>query len=105
MSILSFVEPFESVMPVAEDALSLAALTLRTVGGIGALIAMIMLFRPLFIGVWHALIITVNPRQTLEQRIEQRRRQNVVALKQHADEKSKDQPELASELRHFASRD
>jgi hypothetical protein len=68
MSILSFVEPIESVVPVAEDALAMAALTLRTIGGLGAMAAMLMLFRPLLTGVWHALLIAVKPRLTLAQR-------------------------------------
>jgi hypothetical protein len=68
MSILSFVEPIESVVPVAEDALAMAALMLRTIGGLGAVAAMLMLFRPLLTGVWHALLITVKPRLTSAQR-------------------------------------
>jgi hypothetical protein len=69
MSILSFVEPIESVVPVAEDALAMAALALRTIGGLGAMAAMFVLFRPLLTGVWHALLISVKPRMTTAQRI------------------------------------
>jgi hypothetical protein len=63
MSILSLVQPIESVVPVAEDALAIAALTLRTAGGFGALIAALVLFRPLLTGIWHALVITVKSRR------------------------------------------
>lgn len=69
MSILSFVEPIESVVPVAEDALAMAALALRTIGGLGVMAAMFVLFRPLLTGVWHALLISVKPRMTAAQRI------------------------------------
>jgi hypothetical protein len=72
MSILSLVQPIESVVPAAEDALSIAALMLRTIGGLGAVAAILMLFRPLLTGVWHALLITVKPRLTPVQRAARR---------------------------------
>jgi hypothetical protein len=109
-SILSFVEPLESAVPAAEDALAMAALMLRTAGGLGALIAMLMLFRPLLTGVWHALVITIKPRLSLQQRIlqrqqQQRRYQSTSMLNHGADENNISQPDLASELRNLAARE
>jgi hypothetical protein len=110
-SILSFVEPLESAVPAAEDALAMAALMLRTAGGLGALIAMLMLFRPLLTGVWHALVITIKPRLSLQQRIlqrqqrQQRRYQSTSMLNRGADENNISQPDLASELRNLAARE
>ncbi|RXZ36073.1 hypothetical protein D9O50_05815 [Oxalobacteraceae bacterium CAVE-383] len=75
MSILSFVEPIESVVPVAEDALAMAALALRTIGGLSAIAAMFILFRPLLTGVWHALLLSIRPRLTAAQRMAARQRQ------------------------------
>lgn len=69
MSILSFVQPIESVVPAAEDALTMVALALRTIGGLGAMAAMLVLFRPLLTGIWHALLIGIKPRLTIAQRI------------------------------------
>ena len=68
MSILSFVEPIESAVPVAEDALAMAALAVRTIGGLGAMAAMFILFRPLLTGIWHALVISIKPRTPVAQR-------------------------------------
>lgn len=68
MSILSFVEPIESAVPVAEDALAMAALAVRTIGGLGAMAAMFILFRPLLTGIWHALLISIKPRTANVQR-------------------------------------
>jgi hypothetical protein len=76
MSILSLVQPIESVVPAAEDALSMAALMLRTIGGLGAVAAILMLFRPLLTGIWHALLITVKPHLTPAQRTALRQRES-----------------------------
>jgi hypothetical protein len=101
-SILFLVEPLESAVPAAEDALALAALMLRTAGGLGALIAMLMLFRPLLIGVWHAAVITVKPRLSLQQRLARQRYQSTSMLN-HVDENNISPPDLASESHNLAA--
>jgi hypothetical protein len=61
-SILSLVEPLKPAIPALADALAMAALILRTAGGIGALIAIFILFRPLLTGIWQVLVMTIKPR-------------------------------------------
>jgi hypothetical protein len=90
MSILSFVQPIESVMPVAEDALAVTALALRTIGGLGAVAAMFVLFRPLLTGVWHALLIGVKPRMTAAQRIAVQQQASRRTVKSSGDVSSKE---------------
>jgi hypothetical protein len=112
-SILSFVEPLESAVPAAEDLLTMAALMLRTAGGLGALIAMLMLFRPLLTGVWHALVITVKPRLSQQQRTSQGLQQKRQKPQEHcqstsmsnhaADENNISPPDLESELPNLAA--
>jgi len=94
MSFMSLFAPIESALPAVEGVLSTAAAV--TVG---------MLFRPLFVGVWQTLVIIVKPRETLEQRTAQRRYKSALLLNRLANENSLHQPNLASELRNFASRD
>src|ERR1700712_1085161 len=67
-SILSIIEPLRPAIPAVEDALAMAALILRTAGGIGALIAILILFRPLLAGIWQVLVMTIKPRITLQPR-------------------------------------
>jgi hypothetical protein len=97
MSILSFVSPIEFA--------ATAVFVLRPIAGIAALIGFVMLFRPLLLGIWRTLVIIVKPRQTLEQRLNRRRFKSATALNRAAGETSMNQPNLASELRSFASRD
>jgi hypothetical protein len=99
MSLLSFAPSFESVMPVAEDALSLAALSLRTIGGLGVIAGMLLLFRPLIIGIWHAMLITVRPRRTLAQRAMQQQKHASVGPQAAAHENSIIRQDLTPDLR------
>ena len=61
-SILFIVESLKTAIPAASEALAIAALILRTAGGIGALIALLILFRPLLTGIWQVLVMTIKPR-------------------------------------------
>jgi hypothetical protein len=97
MSILSFVSPIEFA--------AAAVSVLRPIAGIAALIGFVILFRPLLVGIWRTLVIIVKPRQTLEQRLNRRRFKSAIALNRAAGETSMSQPNLASELHSFASRD
>lgn len=105
MPIMSVVASIESAMPFVQGMLIAAASLLRSVIGIGVAITMVMLFRPLFIGIWRAVVIVAKPRQTLEQRISRHRHKSAITLNRLANETSLSQPNLASELRCFASRD
>jgi hypothetical protein len=97
MSILSFVSPIEFA--------AAAVAVLRPIAGIAALIGLVLLFRPLLVGIWRTLAIIVKPRQTLEQRINRSRFKSAIALNRAARETGMSQPNLVSELRSFASRD
>ncbi|MDB5777511.1 MAG: hypothetical protein JWP38_3644 [Herbaspirillum sp.] len=102
---MSFFAPIESALPAVEGMLSTAATLLRPALGIGAAVTVGVLFRPLFVGLWQTLVIIVKPRETLEQRLERRRYKSALLLNRLADENSLRQPNLAAELRNFASRD
>lgn len=105
MTILSFAAPIESALPAAQGMLTAAATILRPALAIGAGITLFMLFRPLFVGFWRTVLIVVKPRKTLEQRITRHRFKSAIVLNRMANETSRSQPNLASELRCFASRD
>jgi hypothetical protein len=102
---MSLFAPIESALPGVEGVLSNAAALMRPAIGIGAAVTAGMLFRPLLVGLWQTLVIIVKPRETLEQRIGRDRYKSALLLNRLADENSLHQPNLASELRNFASRD
>ncbi len=105
MSILSFAGPIESALPVAQTVFGALMSVLRPAVGIGAAVMMAFLFRPLFVGVWRTLVIVAKPRLTLEERATRQRQKASIVLNRIANEHSMRQPNLASELRCFASRD
>jgi hypothetical protein len=76
--------------------LAMAALMLRTAGGIGALIAILILFRPLLTGIWHVLVMTIKPRLTLQQRSIRHSYQSASILGHITDENSISQLNLVS---------
>ena len=95
-SILSIVEPLQPAIPAAEEVLEMAALILRTAGGIGAVIAILILFRPLLTGIWQVLVMTIKTRLTLQPRSIRRAYQNTTILRHITDENSISQPNLVS---------
>ena len=95
-SILSIVESLKPTIPVIEVVLTMAALTLRTAGGIGALIALLILFRPLLTGIWHVLVMTIKPRLALQQRSIRRHYQSTNMMSHITDENSISQLNLVS---------
>jgi hypothetical protein len=73
--------------------------------GLGALLAILMVFKPLVLGLLRAAWLTIKPRQSLEQRMLQRKLRGMSMLERLATKFEASQPNLAAELRVLAGRD
>ena len=105
MSILNIAFPaqvlFQDAAVFAGTAVSVARPVLR----FSALAAVLMVFRPMLIGILRAAALVVKPRRSLEERNADRSLRDVLALNHLAREYEMNHPSLAAELRSIAARD
>jgi hypothetical protein len=104
MSILAIAFPAQAAIPVAQTVLGVAATLARPALGLGALLAVVLIFKPLLLGMLRAALLVVKPRESLEQRVARRTLRDVKRLHRMASEAEGLQPNLAAELRFLASR-
>ena len=81
-----------------------AAMVARPLFGLGALATFFVMFRPLVMGVFQAIRLTIFPRLTLEERNSRRTLQGVLMLNRMARDIEQFEPNQAAELRQLASR-
>ncbi|HYD58863.1 MAG TPA: hypothetical protein VEC35_00815 [Noviherbaspirillum sp.] len=97
MSILSIAFPVEAI---AANALAVA----RPLLGLGVLAALMVVFKPLLVGLLRAALLVIKPRKSLEERSQRSMLQSVLMLNRMARDLDRVQPSLANELRAIASR-
>ncbi|HZW14010.1 MAG TPA: hypothetical protein VFF81_12575 [Noviherbaspirillum sp.] len=104
MSILTVAFPAEAALPAfqvfAANALSIA----RPLLGLGILAALLVVFKPLLIGVLRAALLVIRPRKSLEERSSRRMLESVLLMNRMARDVEGSHPSLAAELRSIASR-
>jgi hypothetical protein len=76
----------------------------RPLLGLGMMAALMMVFKPLLIGLLRAALLVIKPRQSLEQRSARAQMRSVMKLNRMARDIESAHPSLASELRAIASR-
>jgi hypothetical protein len=82
--------------------MSAAVLAIAIPGGI--LATLLLIFKPLAIGLLRAALLVLKPRQSLEQRSALSKLRGAIALNRMAREMENIQPNLAAELRMLAGR-
>ena len=97
MSVLSIAFPVEAI---AANALAVA----RPLLGLGVLAALLVVFKPLLVGLLRAALLVVKPRQSLEERSRRSMMESVLMLNRMARDLDRVEPSLANELRAIASR-
>jgi hypothetical protein len=97
MSVLSLAFPAEAI---AANALAIA----RPLLGLGVLAALMVVFKPLLVGMLRAALLVIKPRKSLEERSQRSMLQSVLMLNRMARDFDAVQPSLANELRAIASR-
>lgn len=100
MSIWSIAFPFEAAVSVAGIAMGAA----RPLIGISLFATLLLLFQPLLKGLLQAGILLLSPRKSLEERRMVQKLRTASILHRIAHEYDASQPNLAAELRQFASR-
>lgn len=97
MSVLSIAFPVEAI---AANALAIA----RPLLGLGVLAALMVVFKPLLVGMLRAALLVIKPRKSLEERSQRSMLQSVMMINRMARDFDNVQPSLANELRAIASR-
>lgn len=100
MSFMAIAFPAQVAVPVAQTFANYA----RPLLGLGIFATLLMIFKPLVLGVFRAALLAVKPRRSLEQRNLRSKLQGVLMLNRMANEMDSSQPSLAAELRMLASR-
>ncbi len=105
MSFLAIAFPVEAAVPLAQTLIGASAALLRPLLGLGMLVTLLMVFKPLVVGILRAALVLVKPRKSLEQRVLQHRFNGVRLLNRMANDYAGSQPNFAAELRNLAGRD
>jgi hypothetical protein len=104
MSLLPIAFPVQAALPAAEALAGIALGAARPLAGFGALAAVLVMFKPLLIGIARAALLAIKPRRSLEERSQRRTMRGVLTLNRMARDLDATDPSLASELRSIASR-
>jgi len=105
MSILNIAFPAQAAFQDAAVFAGTAASIARPVLRFSALAAVLMIFKPMLIGILRAVALVVKPRRPVEERTGERSLRDAMALNHLAQEYEMNHPGLAAELRSIAARD
>jgi hypothetical protein len=104
MSFLTVAFPIQAVLPAAQTFAGSAISVARPLLGLSALAAVLVMFKPLLVGLLRAALLVLKPRRSLEERATRRTLESAMMLNRMARELETSQPSLAAELRFMASR-
>src|SRR5450830_1419298 len=105
MSAFAIAFPVEAAVPVAQSVIAATIAMTRPLLGLGVLVTLLMLFKPLVTGIVRATVVLFVPRKSLDQRVRQQRFNGVKMLNRMANDYSRSQPNFAAELRNLAASD
>jgi hypothetical protein len=95
---------FLSVLPAAEVFAGNAATLARPLLGLSAVVAFLLVFKPLLLGLARAALLVLRPRQSREERAARSRVRTIAKLNSMARRFDASEPGLANELRGLACR-
>lgn len=104
MSFLTIAIPAQGVAPAAEFALATLIANVRPLLGMGILATMLVVFKPLLLGVLRAATLIVHPRLTRAERVARRRAHDLADLSRAARELEDSCPAMSAELRALVAR-
>jgi hypothetical protein len=104
MSLLPIAFPVQAVWPAAQVVAGAAVGAARPLLGFGALAAVLVMFKPLLLGIGRAALLALKPRRSLEERSLRRTMRSVLMLNRMARDLDATDPSLAAELRSIALR-
>lgn len=104
MSILTIAFPAEAALPALQAFAANAVSIARPLLGLGILAALLVVFKPLLVGLLRAALLVVKPRKSLEERTSRHMLRSVLMMHRVARDVERNHPSLAAELRSIASR-
>lgn len=105
MSIWAIGFPAEAAISVVETLALMLARFSRPLLGWGALAGVMLLFKPLLIGLLQAALLVIQPRRSLSQRSARERLRDALLLARLVNHFETSHPSQAAELRLLAARD
>ena len=94
MSVLAIAFPVEAAVPVAQSLIGATVALMRPLLGLGVLVTLLMVFKPLVMGIVRAAVVLVVPRKSLEQRVRQHRFNGVKMVNRMAKEWTRHRADL-----------
>jgi|GEM_PF-2355320 len=105
MSIWALAFPAEAAVPVVEAIALTVVRASRPLLGVGLGAGVLLLFKPLLIGLLQAALLMVRPRRTREQRSARQKLSDMLLLGRLARQCAESHPNQAAELLALAARD
>ena len=105
MSMLAMTYPVQAAVPAVQTVLRAALLVARPLFGLGAMMTVLLAFKPMLAGFLRAIKLTFVPRLSREERKGRLAMQASLLLNRMAREVEPNQPNFAAELRYLASHD
>lgn len=101
---MSFLDIATSALPVAQNIIDNVKHLAVPLLGLIILAVIMIIFRPLMIGMLRAVMMLLNPRLTREQKTASRNLRNTLTIRRIANDLDNSSPNMAAELRALASR-
>jgi hypothetical protein len=104
MSFLNIAFPAASALPVAQVAVTSIIAAARPLLGLGILVTVLIVFKPLIMGMLRAALLVFNPKMTRDQKTASRNLRNMLTIRRIANDLDYSSPNMAAELRALAAR-
>ena len=104
MNFLNIAFPATSALPVAEMAIATLIASARSIVSMGAVLSLLIVFKPLLSGLLRAARLTLFPTRTREQKSARRTLRTMLTIQHLASDLDESSPAMAAELRALSGR-
>ena len=104
MSFLDIAISATSAMPATQVVLNSIIAAARPLLGIGILATMLIVFKPLIVGMLRACLLLLQPKLSREEKTAKRNLRNILTIRRMANDLDSSSPSMAAELRALAAR-
>ena len=104
MTFLNIAFPVASALPVSQMAISTVVGAARPLLGLGIVATMLVVFKPMLMGMLRAALLVISPRQSREEKTAGRNLRNMLTIRRIANDLDGTSPNMAAELRALAAR-
>ena len=104
MSFLDIAISATSALPATQVVLNSIIAAARPLLGIGILATMLIVFKPLIVGMLRACLLLLQPKLSREEKTAKRNLRNILTIRRMANDLDSSSPSMAAELRALAAR-